>query len=99
VNINKNYIYRYDYYAMSKICTSEYIPKILGFVDYKLKTFGRVHVVNGCLDHKYILITGCEVRTERQFSQGLRSGSRRKAKGSFWSRGEIFFVRTNLNGK
>jgi hypothetical protein len=39
----------------------------------------------------YMLFTGCEVRTEKIFSLGLRSGPKPKAEGRFWGRGKIFF--------
>ena len=42
-----------------------------------------------------MLFTGCKVRTEKIFSQGLRSGPRDASEAE----GKFFSVWTDLNGK
>jgi hypothetical protein len=44
-----------------------------------------------------MLFTGCEDRTEKIFSRGLRSGPRPKDASE--AEGKYFLVRTDLNGK
>ena len=45
----------------------------------------------------YMLFTGCEVRTEKIFSRGLRSGPRPRDASE--AEGKYFLVQTDLNGK